>query len=242
MAARVREKQSGKPFHPLVEGRPQLPEDVGFNYSKEALDWLAQYEVPHQMLVDNEVMWSESKKWLIFPIHSQSSDGKEDLVFYTARNFNPDRENQKEPKWISYGSLGDHIPIIGRGNTDKTIVIVEDIISALRVGEHAACVPLFGTYFQPLMIQRLARYYEDFILWLDYDAFQKALNNSKNIQVYAPNCEAYIIRTEYDPKLHSSEEIITILGDVILGFLEEPKDIQIIDNMEEAECLLGSCC
>lgn len=157
-----------------------------------SLDWLYKYHLTDSQIEQYNIKWSIKEKALVFPIYKDK-----ELIFYQLRYF-----EKGKSKWRSYGTK----PLIYLGNS-APIVLVEDIISAIRVGEIATAVPLFGSTISTKSLLTIRKQYDNIIIWLDYD---KA-NDKKTKQAIAA-CKAIFketkqIITEKDPKAYTTEDI-----------------------------------
>lgn len=106
----------------------------------------------------------------------------------------------------SQGEVPFHV--FGHG---KTLVVVEDPISALAVSRVTASVALFGSYLKPAWYKNLTLVNPDrLVFWLDNDKKQESFRLA--------NCFKHIFNTKYiistlDPKYYRKEEIKLMLED-----------------------------
>lgn len=180
-----------------------LPEDIAPYIPSVADSWLKQYELTQTELIVNRVVWSEAKQYLIFPYF----DDKNFLYGWQGRYFG---NNSKHPKWIGHGNFKQVDPIYG--NNTKTIVLVEDIISCIKVARVSCCCPLFGSFINPSRICTLNNKLnpEQFFIWLDKDKMKESYiyNNTLN----KLGISSSIISTQEDPKKYSTEQIKELLN------------------------------
>jgi len=179
-----------------------LPDDVDLDFSVDALSWLKQYGITEKEILDHNICYSVSKEWLIFPYYNTVVGDDEDLIAWQARSF--DGEGMR---WKSFGPIGDVVYPVGDNNTSTKVVIVEDIVSAIKVGRVQTTVPLFGSDRTKIekMIQRLSRSWQQIVFWLDRDAQDRAVWAAMQCPLYA--CRGYVIATENDPKTYDEDEI-----------------------------------
>lgn len=88
------------------------------------------------------------------------------------------------------------------------IVVVEDVLSAIKLSPMVRARAILGTHMSDLMASELARESKDIVLFLDYDAIDKARKIAKK---YAALANWRIIINEKDPKdtpYNELEEII----------------------------------
>lgn len=177
-----------------IEGEV-LPEDiVPLNKNHAGYYWLKEYlnKIPHWIL------WSPNKQWLIFPYFI---DGR--LECWQARNF-----SGSGPKWLTFGKPTDIVYVLGTG---EEIVLVEDIVSALKIEQAGGCAsPLFGCIIPMNRLLRLSSRFSRVRVWLDPD---KALEASQ--QAYKALKLGFNIstcKTDKDPKEHTDDFIRETLG------------------------------
>ena len=87
-----------------------------------------------------------------------------------------------------------------------TIVVVEDMISAMRVGEVMPAAALRGTHANSSKLAQLCATANDFVLWLDGDTPGRKAAKALEIKLQWLG-DVKVIHTEKDPKCYSNEEI-----------------------------------
>lgn len=165
--------------------------------------WLAQYDFTYDSAwCQKEYGWSRELDRMIFPIYHNG-----ELKAYQARSLD------REPKWITCSpdyEWGKKYPAMFYPALKPEFihkwVIVEDIVSAIKVGQTYPCISILGTTSSKSLCNFLLRYGQHFILWLDNDeAGEKAVKNlSTNLKMCA---KISVIRSERDPKYYSIDEI-----------------------------------
>lgn len=189
------------------------------------LAWLYNYYVYEEAIVSNHIYYAPYSYFktrngvecdgesLVFPVIIDM-----EIVAYQQRFF-PSKQ------FYSTG-INKHIFDIGNYQTD-TVVLVEDYISAIRVGEIENCIWLAGTNITNSMLNYITKNYSNVKIWLDGDtpgqeASQKA--RKKLVKMYelmnikfAFNCpksrSVSNIVTELDPKEYSNSEIRGLLNE-----------------------------
>lgn len=100
--------------------------------------------------------------------------------------------------------------------TKYSVVIVEDILSAIRVGRHVRSVSLLGTSASAKTLLHevsIARAMGKLIaVWLDADKAGKVGTNRIRNQLELLGSEPVCIRTTKDPKRYTNQEIKEILS------------------------------
>jgi Zn ribbon nucleic-acid-binding protein len=165
---------------------PQAPKQKKYRdwgpIAPEALEWLNSYDL------------TEQEKMLFKYDRNHNHLCYEDGDFLNARNFG------EGPKYLSegpkpYSPLGYGVPV----------VLVEDIISAIKVSRVTACMCLFGSSI-PLEKVRST----DIVIWLDFDKAKESMKTCKTLIELGFNCRSLV--TELDPKCYDTQEIQCILG------------------------------
>lgn len=160
--------------------------------SSVALNWLASYGIFTEDIEKYQIFWTKEKKALVFPFY----DEQQRLVFYQLRYFDGPK------RWKSYGEK----PIVYLG-TGTRVVLVEDIISAIKVSKITTAIPLFGSTIDVKKLLQIRKQYDNITIWLDYDKAQS--KKTKHIIATTKTLfkETNQIVTEKDPKAYSTEEI-----------------------------------
>lgn len=88
--------------------------------------------------------------------------------------------------------------------TDK-VVIVEDILSGIRVGKIKDSYGLLNAYIPDDLIFGLAKVYPLIVLWLDPDKWDRMLKRTKRFRSLGLNVK--MVRVNQDPKFYTDDEI-----------------------------------
>lgn len=185
---------------------PNFPPDVvtpsfkiGHMGNSEGFSWLKTYGIFNDEIEAANILWSPSQEQLIFPIY-KDKESKE-LLAWQARNF-----RKGIPKYVSFGKIHEILHILGLTNsTESAIIIVEDLISAIKVSRHYRTMPLFGSACSKTTLLRLRRYTDHVKFWLDSDKFGTAMKLAKVAQQL--DLKADVIHTDKDPKSYFNQEI-----------------------------------
>lgn len=127
------------------------------------------------------------------------------LVFYCSDSYWVGRNFGEGVKYLSRGVK----PYLEFGNYKKTLVFVEDIISAAKVSRSVTAVPMLGAKVMPAWWDE-ARKYDRVVIWGDRDkATENVVQARRASEVIGKKVE--IIITEKDPKDYNTDEIISFL-------------------------------
>jgi hypothetical protein len=193
-----------------------LPNDCTNQLSTEAKRWLTQYDISWPIQLQHDILWSESRKLLIFPIHEVPISTRrlvynlgaytEGVIAWQGRYFGTD---PKHPKYHSEGPIGEVIDLCGNID-DDSVFVVEDKLSAIKLGQLECSMPLYGSHIGEKRAKYLSRRFENLNIWLDADKKKEAMKQA--IQLSPMFRSVSVIYTEKDPKeygLHSIRNILT---------------------------------
>jgi hypothetical protein len=183
--------------------RPQqhsirLPSDCDTGIPRQAIRWIENYALTKNTLMKHNVLWSESWQRLIFPYYIEGN-----LEAWQGRYFG----TEKDVKWFSQGKLNDIIYTLGEKS--NSLVLVEDIVSAIKVSAIKQCSPIFGSVISNNRLLRLKNFYDTLYIWLDPDKRKESLQFANKARLFGFTC--YTIFSDKDPKETSMEEITTCL-------------------------------
>lgn len=172
--------------------------------AKPAGLWLQKYDITAEEVKQNKFLWSQKQELLIFPFYDSS---EKDLVAWQGRYLGPDTNRTKYytigPKDLVFSYFG--LQFV----KESGIILVEDMISAIKVGRVACCLPLLGS-FCPLVKQRnLMRVSDKLTIWLDYDKAGSSYAMAKYLRTLG--YETRTVVTPKDPKECFDDEISDVV-------------------------------
>jgi DNA primase len=180
----------------------KLPSDITPDIPKLYQDFLVKYSLKDW----NNIYFSPKMKRLIFPI--RKPDGE--LVGYQARFI-----GLSQPKWITKCKKfpwGKKYPYVVNRPSSEYIVLVEDIISAIKVGQNNSAIALLGCSINDDLRTFLFKRGHKFIIWMDGDeAGQKGRQKIQNS--LRLSCDVKHIETEHDPKFYSNDRIKELINE-----------------------------
>ena len=175
-----------------------LPSDFTREIPRHALQWLLQWELPYSYWKEN-IGYSPKEERLIFRV------GSPNLAFSIGRYLPVGEPTERPRKWYVWGDPHRHAEIIG-GGKDGSIILVEDLISAHKVGQISECIPLFGTSIHTPVVYHLMNSNKPVKIWLDKDQEQPV--KKKAIQLSSLiDRPVDIIVTEKDPKTYTINQL-----------------------------------
>ena len=164
----------------------------------QAMFFYDKFGLSAEELIDNGFKYNKETDRFIMPILNYS--GFE--IGHMARSYSGDT-----PKAVAYWAndvVKLHFPI-GLQVVHNTIVLVEDIISAIKVNRQVPCAALLGTGISEEMINYIARGWRNVILALDPDAIRKAMGYKRKYGLWFRNFNVCMLSN--DPKDLSDEQI-----------------------------------
>ena len=184
----------------------QLPSDTTSTLPAQVLEWLGKYGIKQHETRDFDMMWSPSHHWLIFPIYNDVF--KETLIGFQARNF-----GSSGTKYYTRGTFEKIINYYDQKNLqkpEKSVILVEDMISAIKVSRQFSTMPIFGSFLTHERAGRLHLFFDRLIFWLDYDKSISAFHQATRMK--QTGWLTSVIITPKDPKEYSDEEIADIIN------------------------------
>lgn len=174
-----------------------LPDDTTLSLPSSAYNWVTKY-ITSREAYDNKFMWSDKgipfgttmySECLIMPVY----DTYGNLLLYQARHFGSD---DSLPKYLTKGKPDEILHILGKG--EGPIVLVEDLISAIKVSRVCRAMPLFGSNLSLSTCGRLASVTDSIILWLDYDKTRESHRMANRYSSFFNSIS--VVSTKHDPK------------------------------------------
>lgn len=181
------------------EEAPTFPTNLTNVFPPEELLWFSKYKITSQLRNKYNIKFDRDSKRIFLPVYSGDA-----IVYYQMRSLYNKTVKYKNPRFLSK-----HVFYCGKEST--VLVIVEDIISAIRVGQQFETVALLGTSWHPSAYKYLLGKTKCYI-WLDKDAEHKSLVLSRELNKINL-CTVNSIVSEKDPKCYTDEEIRRAIND-----------------------------
>jgi len=157
------ESNEAKAWKPLSQNTyknmqlPQLTNNIS-QFSLEVLQWLYKYYVFDDLIKKYKIAYVPEVNSLVLPVFEG-----EKLISYQQRSF---------PKkgFITNGDKTSPFLIKCTAGQENTVYLVEDYISAIRLGEHVNVICLFGVHISLVMLKFIENIDMNVKIWLDPDA------------------------------------------------------------------------
>lgn len=181
-----------------------VPKDNWVDGPPEIYAFLSVYNIYSNIQHDHNVYWSPEYKRIVFPY--------QDFAWM--------RSLTEKPKWLYAGPKPQPELYYLQHNYSLSLVLCEDVISAIRINEYAESISLMGTTITQHMEFKLLEIinngyiaFVEIILWLDGDeAGVKARTILKKQLQKITDLPIRIIRSKQDPKSFDSKTIKEILS------------------------------
>jgi len=210
--------RGSKFYNPVKEdyhhGSTVLPSDFSKDVPAVAWKWLLQYGLPMDYWRPH-IGYSEKDSRLVFtagdPVcfsigrYIENGNGSASL----RRRGEPSLE-RTPAKWFVWGDSHQTAVCYGEQDNGRKVVIVEDIISAHKVGRAEIAVPIFGTVVHPCHYNLLKHIGLPIVLWLDQDQGPYIRKKAAQISIYT-GLPVEIVSTRKDPKEIPVETIRELL-------------------------------
>jgi hypothetical protein len=202
--------------------------DITYSYPDNVQAWLNKYEITELETVRNNIQWAPKRELLILPIMSQIGS----ILATSARYFG---QNPDHPKYINdyFGTREECIKAalrIPERMQVPALVLVEDMLSAIKVSRVSACTPLLGTWIPEATFAYLVAVASQHnwvvIPWLDPDKHLLSLQHSRKFRQFVPS---YPVISLEDPKVYNTQqiyELVSIATQVATGASRELGEVQ----------------
>jgi DNA primase len=185
-----------------VVSKVKLPHGMTTDIPATGLAWLYKYNLNDADISYYNIQYSTTLNRVVLPVY----DSNMELVYYQARNLG--EITARSPKYMNVKARGRKDIYFDVGdieNPTDDCVIVEDILSAIRVGKHLDTVALLNAYIPDELLLRQLITYEKIILWLDPDKWDRMSRKVKRFRSF--NYDVIMIRANQDPKYYTDVEI-----------------------------------
>lgn len=177
------------------------------NLPEKAIEYLREYYITREHINNFGIFWSNERQRIIFPYYIGDGIQKAQMLSAWARSLT------REPKWLFWGDSKTKSRLLA--STTRRIlnlVIVEDVVSAIRLNRFAHVLSLGGTALSDAAEFYVECYKSDqpVIVWLDGD--QAGKRSAEKIRKQLKfGTEVKIISTPKDPKAYTDQELYDIL-------------------------------
>ena len=190
-----------EPISTIGDIYAELPTDYTTEIPKGPLIWLLQY-ITQAEIDENFIGYSKAMERIIFPIY----DKEFNLIMYTGRG-----AEGVLPKYYTVGQRTEVTHILSSNSLSNRIVLVEDLLSAIKVSRICSAMPIFGSKIPLEYARKLSKVYERLVIWLDPDKRQESLKQAFKLESHFRSGVKVIFSKE-DPKCYEDTDIAKHLG------------------------------
>lgn len=186
----------------------ELPKDFTLAIPDKALVWLLKSGITAELRSQYGIGYSETMHRVVVPVYDNG-----DLVATVSRAIDFPKQQpkylEKSKKGVMFTSNSIDKPLLG----DDTVVLTEDVLSAMRVGTVNRAVASLGTSMSDAEVSKLLSKYNRVLVWYDND--EAGIKGAKKIskQIRLQGGLVYIIKADEDPKYYNSRQIQEVLND-----------------------------
>lgn len=195
----------------LVVKEVVLPDDITtdtIEFTQEALLWLYKADVRNNLIEDYGIGYSKDLNRVIIPVYDESNN----LLMWQGRGLSSQQTkylNTKSTKkqnaffksWVKSDKA--------EANTFDSVVVVEDALSVIKVGQITQAVGVLGTSLSQTQVNYLSKFTQ-VLFWLDGDRAGVDASN-KMVKKLSMVTNTHRIFTKKDPKKLSYAEIEEII-------------------------------
>jgi hypothetical protein len=186
----------------LLNAPTVLPSDFTRQVPSHAWKWLLQYGLSLRYWLPY-VGWSEKDSRLVFTVGDPAE-------FSLGRYIPGESGEGNQRKWFAYGDCHQTAHVFGDPFSAQEVVLVEDLISAHKVGSVGCAIPLFGTKIFEAVFPVLRHLKLPVVIWLDKDQ-EQTLSKKAYSLASLTGLQVTYLTTEQDPKCLSTTSIQNLL-------------------------------
>jgi DNA primase len=182
----------------MQDKQVHLPDDYTLDVPKKAMLWYLKYGIDPELAASYGIGYSPSYERVILPV---LDDGE--LIAVQMRAVEP----WHKPKYLNPTGPKVAAAVFMSAEPTGITVVVEDILSAIKVGKVAHATSILGTSMTDQRANRIARLNHTAIVWMDNDRAGREGRLSASRQLRLLGMRVFEVRTDSDPKTYSIEEI-----------------------------------
>jgi 5S rRNA maturation endonuclease (ribonuclease M5) len=186
----------------------EIPEDLKESYPQESIRYLIRYfNTADEACRLTDCFWSSKYQRLCFPyVGSKHLTQDKRILGCWMRSLKED----VKAKWLYAGDRNICWLLGDCQNNDKVVVVVEDVISAIKVSQVLPCICLGGTKINDRTRDVIDSNFKRVVLFLDGDEAGRTASQKLNRELVLLN-DTRQIRTKKDPKDYDIDELKEIL-------------------------------
>lgn len=183
----------------LDEQKVYLPKDYTLDIPEKEMLWFLQYGISPELARQHRIGWSESLSRIVLPVYDEADE----LVALQMRSTDPN----VKPKYLNPTGPRVSASVFMSGKPTGATVLVEDILSAIKVGRVHHATAMLGLNLTDERAMTIASVNTDVIVWTDNDRAGKQGRLTATRQLLLLGMNTFWVRSECDPKTYNLEEI-----------------------------------
>lgn len=185
-----------------VDVQIELPVDYTRDiksFPPDALAWLMKYGIEGHEVITYKIGYSPYLDRVILPVYENG-----ELLYWQGRYLKmPTLDNPKYMNVFKKARGGIYFKRCDYGGPD--VALVEDYLSAIKVGRQVDAYALLYAYLPDGLILELSAMYDRIWLWLDLDKRGKVVQHINRYRSFGINTR--LVPSDKDPKAYSDREI-----------------------------------
>lgn len=182
----------------LQQKKVMLPSDYTLDVPVDAMGWYLKYGISPELARKYEIGYTEKLDRVVLPVKRNG-----ELLAVQMRAL---RDNQR-PKYLNPEGPKVEAAVFMSDEPTGITVVVEDILSAIKVGRVAHATSILGTTMTDQRAWTIAQNNHTAIIWMDNDMAGKKGKARAVNQLSMQGVRVYEVRTEDDPKTYNLDEI-----------------------------------
>ena len=179
-----------------ASGSVALPEDITYDIPLEGRLWLYKCGISESVWRKYKVCYSPRWQRVIIPIYHGDQ-----LIWFQARSIIP----EMKPKYLQPSADKSKVLFRSLNQQGDTVVLTEDMASAIRVGKHIPTMSILGTKLTNGQANYISKF-DKVVVWLDSD--KAGRDGSKKIRrSLGLLTDTFDILTDEDPKCLTDKRI-----------------------------------
>jgi hypothetical protein len=183
----------------------KLPDDMRYELPPIAQRYMLKYGLSQDEVKLSRFGWSQSLDRMIMPVYKD-----DELVYWQGRNLGDVTPDNPKYKNVYLSGSRDIYAKFDRRDENNdlgnTLVLVEAIISAVKLSRHVDTVALLGSFVPDSIIDYM-REYERILVWLDPDKLTVSITEAMRFHLLTGR-KIMPIFSDKKPKQYSDKEIL----------------------------------
>lgn len=185
----------------------RLPSDFSLDISPKGMIWLYKYGITDEEIKTFGIGYSYYMNRLILPVYNKNNH---ELIYWQGRNLGV--ISKDKPKYLNIRNnlVKDIYFTRTLYEKDTPLIIVEDILSAIKVGRSFNTIALLGSYIPSSFYKFIKTNYtpSHIYIWLDEDKYAKSIEYSRMLSEQCSTITK-VIHTIKDPKEYNDFSFLT---------------------------------